>query len=112
MKPSLTALTLALSSGGSAECGTESEALPEPRDACSATLLRADLAFTFSLSITVSRIAAVERESSVLGHESVSWEKMVALVSLQLPGLVAIPGITNWQGSAMTSQANALTKKV
>lgn len=65
MKPSLTAVVLALSSGGRVECGTDSEALPVPRDALSATRLRADLAFTFSLSM-----GALRRRKSIEHQES------------------------------------------
>ena len=54
--PSFTAAVLAASSGGSVEWFGAREALPSPRDVLSATRLRADRAFTFSLSIATGSL--------------------------------------------------------
>lgn len=53
--PSLTAVVLALSDGGSVWCGTASDALPEPLEVLSARRLRAEEALTFNRSIVLSK---------------------------------------------------------
>jgi hypothetical protein len=54
MYPSFTAVVLELSCGGSVECGTARDALPDPREVASATLFRAELALIFNLSMVFS----------------------------------------------------------
>jgi hypothetical protein len=54
MYPSLTAVVLELSCGGSVECGTARDALPDPLEVASATLFRAELALTLNLSMVFS----------------------------------------------------------
>lgn len=75
--PSLTAAVLALSSGGMCWCGTWREPVPSPRDALSATLLRAVRAFTLSLSMVRRRaeVNGVEDQEEV----SSAWRSVPCL---------------------------------
>lgn len=107
MKPSFTAVVLALSSGGSVEWGTDNEPVPVPRDVRSATLFRADETFVLNLSIHVWAIAARVRPS--FGRYTRGRGSTLFLVEGRLPGVRSRTLEINANAPKLWSLGNDLT---